>query len=420
VTQMTELPAARRVGYRDRTVWLGPLIWLIILGARWLLVRDLTLTWPLVIWVVGIVVVEANGVLVGMRSMRGLTLAADGITWHKHELFLPWSNVADMRLDARNDLRLVVGVVEPDLVLEGVPRFGGFEVRSNLKRFGGPIALKADRLAAPSAQIMADAEQLRQQYAAAGGLASFADSAARPDRERAARSANVWGVLGRAGLILSLLGAFLAAPGKTHAHASGGLTFRFRSISGPGFMDQVVDIGNPGGTAVAPTLAFVPLDRDGREMRDITVRTAYGSDRGMVVVPPHFSAYDVLAFVGLRSRQVMQVRAIAGSKARAASPAMPATELHAQRVDSSGNPVQVLKPFTALHVANPNSTAVSVRLVCIIWEQPPPGSPQQMLAAIPIGGLNQISPRGETTIAVTGPARDHTQLCGSVKVYFSR
>jgi hypothetical protein len=61
-------------------------------------------------------------------------------------------------------------------------------------------------------------------------------------------------------------------------------------------------------------------------------------------------------------------------------------------------------------------------LVCFVWEETPPGSPQTILAAIPlpIGGLIEISPRGTTRVPVTGPIKDHTEDCGGVEAYFSR
>lgn len=422
MTQLTEPQAERRVGYRDRTFWPGQLTWLIILGVLWLWTHDLTLTWPLVIYVAGVALLETASVMVGVRSRRGLTLAADGITWHKRELFIPWSNVAGgaEEFDARGGVRFVVRVAEPDHVLESVPGFGGWEFRSNLKRFGGPIALKADRLSVPAEELVADIERLRQEYAAAGGFSAFAYSPAGFRRERAARSVKVWGALFSAGLVLMLLGS-LAAPRGSHAQASGGLTFVFQSTSGKaGFMDQVLNIGNPGRSAVAPTLAFVPLDGDGREVPGVTVRTAFGSDHGMVVIPPRSSGFDILAFDGPGFQKVVGVRTIVADAVRVGSPRTAVRELHVQRIGSSGGPVEPPQPFSELSLVNPNFASASVRLVCIIWSQPPPGAPQQMLEAIPIGGLIEATALGESTVPVTGPVKDRTQLCGSVAVYLSR
>jgi len=71
-------------------------------------------------------------------------------------------------------------------------------------------------------------------------------------------------------------------------------------------------------------------------------------------------------------------------------------------------------------VTNPNPIPVQVRVVCIMWEQPPPGAPQQMLAAYPIGDLNMVGANTTTSVPVTNPLQNNSQNCGSVKVYFSR
>jgi hypothetical protein len=104
-------------------------------------VHDLALTWQLAS-LVGIVVLEADRILTALRSIRGLTLAADGITWHKREIFLPWSNVAGVVLadDRRGRHRLVVLVVDLDQALQSMSRFGRGGFQSNLKRFNSPIA----------------------------------------------------------------------------------------------------------------------------------------------------------------------------------------------------------------------------------------------------------------------------------------
>jgi hypothetical protein len=276
-----------RIGYRDHVVWVWLLIWAIFLSAPWFVGDAPTWTWTLAIWLLGIALTEANAIRTALRSMRGLTLAADGIIWHKHEVFLPWSNVTELeQVYGKGGLRLVIRVDQPNQALEQVSKLGRWEVMSALKRFGGPITLKPDRLAVPAVEVMANVERLRQEYAASGGFAAFANDPDWPRRKRAARSANVWAVLGSAGLVLSVMGPFLSLTQNINAKVSGGLTCQYRSIAEPGFMDQVLSIGNSGGTAVAPTLTLVPLDRTGKAIPGLSVRTAFGSDHGMVVVPP--------------------------------------------------------------------------------------------------------------------------------------
>jgi hypothetical protein len=108
------------------------------------------------------------------------------------------------------------------------------------------------------------------------------------------------------------------------------------------------------------------------------------------------------------------------TKAKLKSPGTAVPELHAQRGDQSGNPVGLFQPFSTLHVINTSVAPVSVRVVCIIWDPTPPGSPQQIFKAIPLTGLAKIDRTGEPQVPVTGPAKDHTELCDGIKVYLSR
>jgi hypothetical protein len=76
--------------------------------------------------------------------------------------------------------------------------------------------------------------------------------------------------------------------------------------------------------------------------------------------------------------------------------------------------------FDTLLVHNTNGVAVAVRVVCILWEDPPPGAAQQMVRSLPIGGLISIAAFDEARVPVTGTVRKLARFCGSVKVYYSR
>src|SRR4051812_36004539 len=64
------------------------------------------------------------------------------------------------------------------------------------------------------------------------------------------------------------------------------LEFTFRLRGGSEVIDQVLTIENGEKHAVAPTLRLTALDRSGAVLPKVNVFTAYGSDRGQVVVPP--------------------------------------------------------------------------------------------------------------------------------------
>jgi hypothetical protein len=196
--------------------------------------------------------------------------------------------------------------------------------------------------------------------------------------------------------------------------------FVYRPTSRPGYMDQFLTIINTRPSAVAPTLAFVPLDRKGRKISGVTVRTAFGSDHGMVVIPAGWRGSDVLAFDGPGSRQVADVKVIVRSMVRiraAETPAEYTEDLEAREI-SAGHTVQA-GAFDTVLVNNPYPFPISIRVVCTIWEEPPPGAAQQMTEALPIGGLTRIAPLEVGTVPVTGPAAGRTRECGGVTAYFS-
>lgn len=412
---MAEAPREQQIGYRAWNVWFWPIFWLLILLARGAVGGDHA--GPMIFWVMGIGLLTVNAILVALRSRHGLTLAQDGITWHKYGMFLPWSNVpAVEQAGSGRRTRLVVRVAAPDQALEAVARPARLEIRMNLRRFGVPIALRADRLALPATDVVDGAGRLRDAYVAAGGFKHVAARRARPDRVRARRAANAGTMLASAGMGMLLLAAALAGTGTGATNRN--LSFAFRRLGGPGYMDQVLAITNRGYSAMAPTLTLVPLDRAGHRIPDVTVRTAFGSDRGMVVIPPRSVGQDVLAFAGPRSRQVADVEVIARRTARVLMPTEAVAEPHASRT-LRGDQVEPLDDFDALVVRNPSRVSVAVRLVCIIWDRPSPGTAQQMLDSVPVGGLTRVAPWGEASVRVTGSLRARARECGSVKAYYS-
>ena len=91
------------------------------------------------------------------------------------------------------------------------------------------------------------------------------------------------------------------------------LSFRFERTTGDGLMDQELSITNSSGQPVVPTLRFTPLDELGEPVAGVTVTSAYGSDRGQLVVGAK-GFIDVLAFHGT---DALQVRGTCRSTSRA-------------------------------------------------------------------------------------------------------
>ena len=414
------VPALRdeqRIAFRSHAVWFWPVFWPVAIALRWFLGWDAG--GPLVLWIPGIALLEANAVLTALRARRGLTLTAHGIIWHKYEMRLSWSNVTAIEQSTRRGgTRLVVRVGESGQALEDVARPARLEVYANLRRFGAPIALRARRLARPAAEVVEIADRLRQEYEPpSGGLKGFLTRDTPPEEERARRSARLWIRLASGGLGLLLFGTVIVniAPSSPDSE----IAFVFKRTTGPGYMDQVLQMTNYGLTAAAPTLKFVPVDRAGHALRGVTVRTAYGSDRGLVVLPPRSSENDVLAFDGPGFRDVADVRVTVRHKERLKRPASAAEELHARRLLGTRF-TDPSEDFDTLLLHNTNGVTVAVRMVCIIWEDPPAGAAQQMVRSLPIGGLISIAAFDEVRVPVTGPVRSLARSCGSVKVYYSR
>ncbi|MCO6008923.1 hypothetical protein NE236_28510 [Actinoallomurus purpureus] len=413
---MTAPQDEQRIAYRSHAVWFWPVFWPVAIALRWFLGWDAG--GPMVLWIPGIAFLETNAVLTALRARRGLTLTARGITWHKCEMRLSWANVTAVEQSARRGgERLVVRVGESSQALEDVALPARLEVHANLRRFGAPIALRAGRLARPAAEVVEIADRLRREYEPPSGLKGFMTRDTPPEVERARRFARRWIRLASAGLGVLLFGVVIV--NLVSSNPDPQIAFAFSRTSGSGYMDQVLTMTNYGLTATAPTLTFVPLDRAGHALPGVTVRTAYGSDRGLVVLPPRSAGFDVLAFDGPGFRDVADVQVTVRHKERSKRPAGAAEELHARRLLGTRF-TEPLQDFDTLLLQNTNGVTVAVRVVCILWEHPPPGATQQMVRSLPIGGLISIAPFGEVRLPVTGPVRSLARSCGSVKVYYSR
>jgi hypothetical protein len=408
-----------RVEYRDSRSWGAPVLWVAVFGLTWLLLRhNHTMSVALMVSLTGHALIVARMVETAIRARRGLTLCADGIVWHRHELFVPWSNVTEVSASFHDFL--LVKAVDPEQPISDVTLTGKAQIRASLRRFDAIIALEGKRLGVPLAEVIAECARLREEYTARGGFSAFADGPAWPGRLRAARRLRIWAAAGSAGLPIIFLGAVMPTPSHVHVEHSGGLLFRFQRMNKAGFIDQVLLIKNPRSTAVAPTLTLVPLDGHGRPKPGVSVRTAFGSERGLVVVPPHQTVYDILAFGGPGFRDVIDVKAVVRAEVPLSSPTDQMLQPFTEPTDEFGNPTIPREPFAKVILRNISRFQASVRTVCIVWEPPLPGSPQQMIAALPIGGLTHIDPFGEASVALTGRTKDFSRECGDVKTYLAR
>jgi hypothetical protein len=97
-----------------------------------------------------------------VRALRGaplLTFSDGGVTLHSARVTLPWSNLAQIRIDhtpGRPDL-IVFVPLDQERVLEelrGLPRRFA---RDGVRRVGGPIFIRTAQLARPAEEVLAAA-----------------------------------------------------------------------------------------------------------------------------------------------------------------------------------------------------------------------------------------------------------------------
>lgn len=194
------------------------------------------------------------------------------------------------------------------------------------------------------------------------------------------------------------------------------LRFDFELESDPGFISQTLTIENPGASSLAPVLEFTALDAAGEPMPDIRVRTAYGSDKGRVVVPADWAVLDVLRFEGPGAREVEDV-AVRVSRADEVAIERPSEEPEVQRL-AHGRPVEYADLFDSFRLTNPGDAEVKVRVALIEYEDAPEGESQQWVRVTQLAPLTTLAAGGEKTIRL--PPRLRGRVIGSVKPYFSR
>lgn len=199
-------------------------------------------------------------------------------------------------------------------------------------------------------------------------------------------------------------------------------TFTYRARGGSNHIDQMLHITNPNTVDVAPVLAFTPVRSDGLVLRKVRVETAYGSDRGELVLCPG-TGFDVLNFSGPGAEQVADVRVTV--KELAALPAASPADYIDAKPTRGGAAVSRFAPFDAVVLHNPHPVPVSLRVVHLVYDSPPPGASQQVVHRTPIGGLAVVPPREDLVVPVPASTAALIRERGagravSVKTYPSR
>jgi hypothetical protein len=222
------------------------------------------------------------------------------------------------------------------------------------------------------------------------------------------------GIRLRASFVTSLLAISIVACGSTHTdRVRADLRFQFTSIAPSGFIDQTLWIENSGPKGVAPTLEFTPVDAAGNPVDGVVVQTAFGSDKGALVVPPGARVLDILRFSGEHRDDVEDVRVRATDTTEVDVSHLD-HEISAERVARDGGDAGYGEPFERVVLRNPNPVAVSVRVLLLQFDPPPRGEPQQFVRARHITGLVRLAPRSRRTVELERTA------VGSVQAYLTR
>ena len=220
--------------------------------------------------------------------------------------------------------------------------------------------------------------------------------------------------IGRIAFVLAVLIGFGVKFGWTAAPTPE-LTFAFHRVNAPGYIDQTLDISNLSTNGIVPVLKIVAVDASGAVLPGITVTTAYGSDRGNIVIPARETVNDILAFAGSNAANVTDVHVVITSQTSDSDRPMQAQYVTAQAVDASGGPTSKFRTVRGRRVDESEPVDIKVGVVCIQWDQPPSGQPQQAVAVIPLG-VTMVPASGSTTIPMSG---SDASGCGSIKVYFA-
>lgn len=202
------------------------------------------------------------------------------------------------------------------------------------------------------------------------------------------------------------------------------LSFRYIGDSGVDeTMNQQLAIKNSVPVSVVPVLSFEALDKKGDVLPHVKVGTVYGSDRGRLVAPSGTSG-DIMRFSGAGKHDVADVRVTVLEIYTAQNPAGP-QGVDAQALDAHGREITRFERFSAVRLTNQDDIAVSVRIVYIMWDQPPKGVTQQAVEVTAIGGLTRVPAYGSAVVKVSGDAasavaRDSNGPAVSLKAYNSQ
>ena len=163
-----------------------------------------------------------------------------------------------------------------------------------------------------------------------------------------------------------------------------------------------------------PVLELRALDADGNPIDGVEVSTAFGSDRGSLLVPAHSAVLDILRFRGRGVGRVADVEATVSDLTTQAGVEVAYPEV--EYLDDSGAAVAGPWEAASFRVTNPGEGDYAVGLVGIVWAQPKQGRPQQWQRLVPLADAVDVPAGGRVEIPTKPSARGRI---GSAKAFLA-
>ena len=149
----------------------------------------------------------------------------------------------------------------------------------------------------------------------------------------------------------------------------------FTRIAPQGYIDLSLEVSNPTDRPVTLTGRLVARDAAGDELPGVTVSSAYGIERGQLLLMPGGDV-DLVQLDGEGADQVADVT-LEDVRQRPEDAAAAEEPIEVTGLGKDGRELTYDGAAIAARVDNPNSVAVRVRVVLLVLAAPKTGVPQQ-------------------------------------------
>jgi hypothetical protein len=215
-------------------------------------------------------------------------------------------------------------------------------------------------------------------------------------------------------LVLSTTGCALLddePKGAGSADSSTVIGTRFTKIAPQGFIDLSLDLTNPGEKPVALGGRLVAVDSAGEELSTVQVTTAYGSERGRMILMPGVNV-DFVQLGGPGADLVEDV--VLSDQATHPVDVEPAAEVvDLVPLGDEGEELEYDATAVAARVDNPNAVPVDVRVVLLVLGASRPGEPQEAIRVEDVAQA-EVPASDSTTVALDNRVRKLLRRLGTV------